>query len=62
MKKLFISCFCIASAILPCIGEVMYTSKICGEQTVTVDEDAFEDPAEAEAYFNELDIILCTHR
>lgn len=58
MKKLFISCFCIASAILPCIGEVMYTSKICGEQTVTVDREAFADPAEAEAYFNELDIIL----
>lgn len=62
MKKLFISCFCIASAILPCIGEEVYTSKICGEQTVTVDKEAFEDEADADDYFKELDIILCTHR
>lgn len=60
MKKAIITCICALSLISAAAGTILYKSKICGKEGHTVDKTYFESEKEAEDFYNEMDILLCT--
>lgn len=57
MKKKIICSVALFTAIVAA-AEVEWSGH-CGEKTVTVGEEYFEDKAEAEEYYHDLNMILC---
>lgn len=58
MKKLFLCSAVVLTAITGTAATVEWTGH-CGETVITIGEDYFEDKAEAEEYYHELNLIFC---
>lgn len=56
-KKVIISIVCAISFFTA--PSVMAYKAWCGKEVTTVEEDAFDNPDDADEYFELLDIILC---
>ena len=60
MKKIIVSGLCVVAAVSAplAMADAVYTAW-CGENTITVDKEAFEDEKDADEYFAEIDEYLC---
>ncbi|MGN0229034.1 MAG: hypothetical protein ACI4BH_04405 [Muribaculaceae bacterium] len=59
MKKLLIGLVCSICCISAARASYLYVSS-CGEVAITVDPSFFESEEEAQAFYAELDEILCS--